>query len=113
MKKHTDILASNGTSYRGHYIITTAERLIDLFGPPQYTDVSCDGSQMEWVLNNNGDCITIYDRCSSPYRLDEPVRWHIGAHSSGAAASALDDLTKLVKGENFDSLWNNLKQSIR
>ena len=113
MKKHANIYASTGTSYHGHYIIATPERLIELFGVPQLTDTSCDGGQMEWIMEHDGNCITIYDRCRSPYRLDQAVRYNIGAHDWPAAQGAQEHLERLVTGENFDTLWSNLKESIK
>ena len=83
MIKHTDLCASSGTSWFGHSIITTAQRLTDLFGPESFDAPSCDGSQREWVLRTDaGQVVTIYDRCYHVYDINELVRWHIGAHSS-------------------------------
>ena len=113
MKKHSNIAASNGTSYYGYHIIAIPQRLIDLFGQPTFEGVSCDGGQMEWVLEHNGNCITIYDRRRSPYGLNEQVRWHIGAHTPIAGMNAASELRRITAGENFDSLWNNLKNTLK
>ena len=113
MKKHSNMYACNGTSYYGDHIITTAQRLIDLFGQPTFEGVSCDGGQMEWVLEHNGNCITIYDRRRSPYGLNDSIGWNIGAHSATASMYAETALRRLVYGENFESLWNNLKNTLK
>lgn len=113
MKKHMDIYASNGTSYYGDHVITTAQRLIDLFGQPSFDGMCCDGGQMEWVLEHNGNCITVYDRRRSPYGLNDQVTWNIGAHNATASLYAETALRRLVCGENFDALWNNLKNTLK
>ena len=112
MKKHSNMYACNGTSYYGDHIITTAQRLIDLFGQPTFEGVSCDGGQLEWVLEHNGNCITIYDRRRSPYGLNDQVGWNIGAHNATASMDAETALRRLVYGENFENLWNNLKNTL-
>lgn len=100
MKAHDNIRASNGTSHHGYHIIATAQSLIDLFGEPTFDGASCDGGQMEWVLEHNGNCITVYDRCFKAYRLTDDVRWHIGAHNSYDAMTASAELNHLIQNHN-------------
>ena len=103
MKVHDDIYASNGTSYHGHQIFATAQSLIDLFGAPTFTAASCDGGQMEWLLDHNGKCITVYDRWYrwlKPYKLTDDIIWNIGAHNAYDAMTACDELNELIQQHN-------------
>lgn len=90
---------NNMTSFHGHTITTTPERLTNLFGPPTYE--SNDGEDkvnMEWVLElDNGSVFTIYDwkeykKLSMTHKID----WHIGARNSGISVDAWAELMNTI-----------------
>ena len=100
MKATHDIHASNNTCYHGHQIITTAQSLIDLFGAPTFNSPSYDNGQMEWVLDHNGKCITVYDRWFKAYKLTDKMVWNIGAFNAYVAMTASAELNRLIEQHN-------------
>jgi hypothetical protein len=91
--KLTDPSNANGTSLVGH-ILSTYNKLVQLFGIPNGSP-SFDGKvKNEWVLeNSDGQVVTIYDWKLSEnlsHYPDETYHWHIGAHNRSAAAELLE-----------------------
>lgn len=94
MKKHSNPESSSGTSYFGHNFMATTASLRALFGEPHYADG--DYTIDEWVLDMHGITVTVYHRGDTHYPLEEPLRWHIGAHHRADSLAALLHLRELI-----------------
>ena len=87
------------TSFHGHTITTTPERLINLFGPP--TTDSNDGEDkvnMEWILELPDEYIfTIYDwKEYKKLQMTHKIQWHIGARNTGISLEAWSELMAIL-----------------
>ncbi len=93
---------ANGTSHHGQVFITSRADLEKVFGPPHYEDGPEEKVQAEWVFETQeGDVFTIYDwKEYRHYSPQKAIEWHVGAHTSGAAHRALQEIE--------DALKNNL-----
>jgi len=73
---------SNLSSLQG-YVRTTYNRLVEVFGVPQYDWSELDKSTVNWVLEIDGEVVTIYDwktNTTPPGMYD----WHVGGFDSKA-----------------------------
>ena len=88
--------AANGTSLEG-YINTTYSQLIELLGEPTYDEPSGDGkTQIEWVVEFEGDIFTIYDwkTGSREYTENELAKFNVGGKTS--AANFIQEVEKQI-----------------
>lgn len=92
----------NGTSFHSHMIKATVKELTKALGDPIF--VQNDGSDkvnIEWmcILTHKGTKIpfTVYDwKEYRKIKYDEPIDFHIGAHSSDDAFVAFEYLHYLL-----------------
>ena len=85
-----------GTSFQGIKMIATIEFLESAIG---CTNSYTKETGNDWVCETaDGDVFTIYqwNNIGIPEK-NEPVEWHIGAHSSYVALTAKDEITQLIK----------------
>ena len=94
MKVHDNPDTSHGTSFHGHHFIATPGRLREIFGEPQFPDG--DYTIDEWVLDHEGETVTIYHRGQDHYPMEQPIRWHIGARRCSTSLSALLHIRELL-----------------
>lgn len=90
---------NNMTSFHGHTIRATPERLINLFGPPTWE--SNDGEDkvnMEWVLELPDESVfTIYDwKEYKKLQMTHKIEWHIGAKNTGVSLEAWSELMAIL-----------------
>jgi len=82
----TTAQAANGTSLQG-YITTTYQRLIEIFGTPEYGG---DKTTVTWCIEfADGTVATIYDwkETTTPIDLHQ---WHVGGHTRKALWHVID-----------------------
>jgi len=64
-------------SYQGD-CITTYSRLVEVFGPPHYTESGDGKITAEWIIKfSNGQVATIYDYKMGSTPMEE-YAWHVG-----------------------------------
>ena len=92
-------VGGGGTSFHGHTIVTTINKLYQKFGEP-YNEQN-DGSDkcnFDWLgLTDGGDVFTIYDW--KEYRsigLNEDIKFHIGAKDAETASQAKFELELIL-----------------
>jgi hypothetical protein len=81
---------TDGTSFHGVTIRATVDQLTKAFGEPYDNNSGDDKVNFEWDMETDeGNVFTIYDwKVGRPLSIDEPVEWHIGAHSRSIASDA-------------------------
>ena len=81
-----------GSSHRGS-IMTSYDRLVELFGEPTSNGSSDGKVRVEWVIQFNGYCFSIYD-----WKEDKPLtevkQFEIGGNSP--SGYFIEELTKKV-----------------
>jgi len=88
-----------GTSFHNTFIITTPQKLIEIFGEPQYGDNDgSDKTNFDWVCETeDGDVFTIYDwKYNRPLKMDELVDFHIGGKTGYITMTAQHEISKLL-----------------
>ena len=87
--------STNGTSFYGDVIVTTANKLTEIFGE---SEGSSDKTIYLWSLEDeNGDVFTIYDyKNYGGLGFDAVESFHIGAHSGKIANKVKIELEKLI-----------------
>jgi hypothetical protein len=88
--KKADGEATFMTSFVGE-VVTTYDRLVEVFGEPHYVGSSDEKVTAEWAISFNGDVATIYDWKMGRTPLEE-YAWHIGGHK----ASVVNKIKALV-----------------
>ena len=96
-KKSTD-----GTSYYGIFVSTTAKSLIDIFGKEQLVD-QCSKSKRQWFCEtSNGKVFTVYDyKWYRDISLEEMVDYHIGGFCKEDTMQAKKEIEKILNLESF------------
>lgn len=87
----------HGSSLRG-YIDATYSQLLEVLGEPTYDEPSGDEkTQMEWVVEFEGDIFTIYDwkTYSRNYTENELTRFNVGGKNS--AIDFINRVESLIK----------------
>lgn len=90
-------LTIHGSSLRG-YIDATYSQLLEVLGEPTYDEPSGDEkTQMEWVVEFEGDIFTIYDwkTYSRNYTENELTRFNVGGKNS--AIDFINHVESLIK----------------
>lgn len=89
--------SANGTSYYCVDVCSTIDELTALLGEPEHN--VDDKVQYTWVCETEeGDIFTIYDRNERfGFHKDEPIRFHIGAHSQAVCRSAKLELKQMLQ----------------
>lgn len=88
---------TNGSSLKG-YINATYYQLIETLGEPTYNEPSGDEkTQMEWVVEFEGNIFTIYDwkTYSRNYTENELTRFNVGGKTY--AGDFIDNIESLLK----------------
>jgi hypothetical protein len=102
MKLQKTDLCSGGTSFHGTYLETTVNKLIELFGEPQFSpndeDAIKEKSQYDWTLaDEKNNVVTIYDW--KEYRVidkNELISFHIGGFNQIDTLNALKYIIGLM-----------------
>jgi hypothetical protein len=89
----------NMTSFHGQTFRATVNEIREFCGvPDSVCRDSSDKVQFDWVFETeDGRVFTIYDW--KEYRLfgeDETIEWHIGAHDSYTASTALTEILEAL-----------------
>lgn len=83
-----------GTSFFGHTISTTVNKLKKILGQGEDNNNGSDKVNFDWTAEtDNGDVFTVYDwKYYRPLDLDEIVDFHIGAKTKEVAEQAKKEL---------------------
>lgn len=81
---------TDGTSFHNVVVTTSVANLTKLFGEPDNNNTGEDNVNFVWDMETDeGNVFTIYDwKVGRPLSINEPVEWHIGAHSRSIASDA-------------------------
>ena len=98
MKQLDNLDAVNGTSWHGHYVTATVNKLKEVCGTPYYGHPD-DKVQHEWTMaTEDGTPFTIYDwKEYRQYPNDELIEWHIGGHQSKDAIKGMKELEAALR----------------
>ena len=93
MKQLDNLDAVNGTSWHGHYVTTTVNKLKEVCGTPYYGHPD-DKVQHEWTMaTEDGTPFTIYDwKEYRHYENYEKIEWHIGTENRFGSKKAYEAL---------------------
>jgi len=88
-----------GTTFSGHTVTCSVNDLIHIIGEPQgQYNTGEDKTNFDWDCENDlGEVFTIYDwKEGRVLDKNEPIEFHIGAHSKSAAYQAMIELNDLL-----------------
>lgn len=91
------------SSLQGHIKASYSE-LVEVLGEPTLNEPSGDNkTQIEWVLEFNGDLFTIYDwkTYDREYTINELSRFNIGGYSS--PFELIDYLENKIKQQHYET----------
>lgn len=90
---------ANMTSFHGHVIEATPEKLFNLLGPPTYeSNDGRDKVNMEWVMELEcGSIFTIYDwKEYKKLSMTHKILWHIGSGGPEVARWAKIEMENIL-----------------
>lgn len=78
-----------GSSFHGHTINTTVNKLLKVLGEP--SEIGGDKTNYEWeMLTDEGQYFTVYDwKNYGGISKDAVVNWHVGGDTEADAAAGL------------------------
>lgn len=91
--------SSSGTSFFGDEFHAKVSDLRRILGEPKFeTNDGRDKTNFDWTLETqSGEVFTVYDwKYYRPLDEEEMVEWHIGGHSGGVTAVALEEITNAL-----------------
>jgi hypothetical protein len=92
--------SAGGTSYFQTNLHATPQQLIDLFPYSYYEQNNgSDKTNFDFTLETeSGDVFTIYDwKKYRPLKMDEVVKWHIGAFNGNVSEQGKQEVMALLK----------------
>jgi len=91
--------STGGTTFGGHTVTCSVNDLIHIIGEPQgQYNTGKDKTNFDWDCENDlGEVFTIYDwKEGRVLDKNEPIEFHIGAHSKSASYQAMIELNDLL-----------------
>lgn len=94
-----DLINFPMTSFHGDTILSTINKLTELFGEPYNEGDKYDKVQYEWILKLDEIPFTIYDwKEYSDIFPDNRIRFHIGAENAKDSKIVYNYISELLNG---------------